>query len=166
MKWIKTDRRLRDWTGIKRILAPVIRFLTLALALIPTAGCSPPDTVEPYYFLMIPQLRGGMSRPTAPGNLQGHYYPLVEGGSVYLSWDSSYDADLNTTLLIYRIYLYLDGPPQNFYGEQNLFDLTSVNSYSFQMDPFTGNLYFVVTADDGLAESLPSNTAIVNVYNR
>ena len=135
--------------------------LYLAVFLSLFINCGSPNEVDSLYYVLLPALKGGAERPTTPTNLTGSYLTAIR--QIQLSWDASIDPDLGFPIGVYRIYLYAGGPPVEFYRVQDLFAESPVTSYVIDADPFTGNLYFLVTAFDGLAESYPSNILTINV---
>ncbi len=137
---------------------PVRALAVLGPGLIALATCRQPETVPPLYFLMLQApLAGNQGRPTRPLDLRATYEPLTQ--EVKLEWTASVDPDTQTSNLVYRVYLYLDGPPATYYRAQDLIDETPLTTYYLPVQPYTGSLYFVVTAFDGTAESEPSEAA-------
>lgn len=132
------------------------------LALIMTLswlGCAPARPTAQAEFL-IPFLRAGWSRPAAPSSLTARY--TVSTNLLALTWTGSLDPDTGQPNVAYRIYVY-ELPPREFYRAQDLLATTTVQAYYRTLEPAAGTLYFVVTAHDGGAESLPSNTAEMQV---
>lgn len=130
------------------------RFFAIA-ALVLVQQCAPAQPVSQAAFL-IPFLRGGWTRPQAPASLTARYSPTTT--TLNLNWTGSLDPETGQPNVTYNIYAY-ETPPREYYRIQDLLDTTPLTSYYRQVDPFTGTLYFVVTAFDGGAESLPSNVA-------
>jgi len=133
------------------------RACTIPLLLLPLllVHCAPARPVSEAAFL-IPFLRGGWTRPEAPRSLTARY--SLSTTTLNLNWTGSLDPETGLPNVIYNIYAY-ETPPKEYYRPQDILDATSLASYYRQIDPFTGTLYFVVTAFDGGAESLPSNVA-------
>ncbi len=119
------------------------------------SNCGNIDETPPYYFVLAPYLIQGGQRPTTPQNLTVTY--SVASEELVLRWDTAVDPDAGIPVGLYRIYLGLDGPPTRFYRSGDLLDETELNFYSVSSEPFTGTLFFAVTAYDGAAESLPSD---------
>ncbi len=117
------------------------------------AGCTKPHRVETALFLVQPWLRGGGERPTTPTNLNWSYSYLLS--LLTLEWQPSVDKETGSALL-YRIYLYENGPPQEYFRPQDILTETAEPILRLGAEPFSHTLYFVVTSWDGLAESLPS----------
>ncbi|MBX7057984.1 MAG: fibronectin type III domain-containing protein [Leptospirales bacterium] len=128
----------------------------LALAMVLCCSCQQPQTTPEWQFILAPWLIEGGGRPATPQHLSASYDPYAE--AINLRWDLALDPAAGIPVYEYRIYLYLDGPPQDFYRAGDLLDRSAVNFYSVEASPFTGTLYFVVTAWNGGAESYPSNT--------
>ena len=137
------------------------RTISIGILALFLTGCPDVREVPPYYFLMAPVLREGGDRPTTPQNLRVEYQ--VHLRQVYLQWEESIDPDFNIPVGVYRVYVYPQGPPQEYYRIQDLLAETNFPFYALSSNPFTGTLYFAVTAFDGGVESLPSNTAQLNV---
>ncbi len=131
-----------------------LRILALALAGLITS-CDRAHTVPQSYFL-LPILRNGWNRPSAPSNLHARYSVSLD--LLTLDWTGSLDPDTGLPNVVYNIYGY-ELPPREYYRPQDLLDTTTAMSYFTRVSRFTGTLYFVVTASDGGAESLPSNVA-------
>ncbi|MCE9596967.1 MAG: hypothetical protein K8S54_03280 [Spirochaetia bacterium] len=127
----------------------------VVLLLLVQMSCDQARTVSPAYFL-LPILRGGGTRPATPTNLIAVHFLAAQ--TIVLNWTGSLDPDTGQPNVIYRIYGY-EVPPTIYYREQDLLDTTPLTTFSGRLEPFTGSLYFVVTAFDGAAESLPSPTA-------
>jgi len=72
------------------------------------------------------------------------------------------DPDTGQPNVEYNIYEYLT-PPRVYYRPEDILDKTPFTTYSIDVRPFTGTVYFLVTAFDGGAESLPSNLAQMQV---
>ncbi|HNJ35206.1 MAG TPA: hypothetical protein PK881_13250 [Leptospiraceae bacterium] len=124
-------------------------FLLLAL------GCDRAHTTPPGQFL-LPLLRSGGARPTTPTNLRTRYAASIS--ALTMDWVGSIDPDTGLPNVVYSIYAY-ELPPREYYRRQDILATTTLTSYYQSADHFTGSLYFVVTAFDGGAESLPSNVA-------
>lgn len=133
-----------------------LRKLTYAGLLLACCHCGSIDETPPYHFVLAPYLVQGGQRPTTPQNLTVSYAATTE--DLLLQWDPAVDPDLGIPVGLYRIYLGLDGPPTRFFRSGDLFDETELNFYALDSEPFTGTLFFAVTAYDGAAESLPSES--------
>jgi hypothetical protein len=142
-----------------RIMQKSLICFILIASIATNPGCGSPNSVSPYLYLLIPNLRAGQARPTTPGDLTGSYDMMIPG--IRLKWNPSLDPDTNQRVPFYNIYLYPDGPPQKYYENKNLYDITNRNEYIIPSAPPPTNLYFVVTGFDGLAESLPSNIVTI-----
>lgn len=139
-------------------------FILLVATLISVSGllrCAAADQTEELQFVVAPWLIQGGGRPNAPQNLRVSYNAFAQ--AIDLAWEPAIDPALGIPVYEYRIYLYLDAPPRDYYREGDLFDTSAVNFYSVESDPFSGALYFVVTAWNGGAESFPSNTAALSL---
>jgi len=133
----------------------LLLFVTGSLLLFSIPGCRPRRT-DPLAYVVFPLLRGGLTRPEAPKNLHGNYDPFA--GTITLNWSASIDPDTGRVVPVYKVYLYLNAPPQHYYLEKNLIKMTDQPTLILAANPFNYPIYFVVTAFDGWAESLPSNT--------
>ena len=126
------------------------------------AACSAPDTVDPLYYVLFPALAGAQDRPTQPSNLRGSYNRSIL--QIELNWDAS----PANGILLYRVYVFTDRPPiaqDELYRDRDRLTESGQNFISFTQSPFTGSLYFLVTAYNGFSESLPSNVVSVDVFN-
>jgi len=139
-------------------------FGILVLSILATSHCQKPDKTPPLEFILLPHLRGLLERPTQPKNLMGYYD--IYSKIIELTWEPSQIPNVSNFPPIYRIYLYQKGPPEEYYRIQDIWDISATNSYLLGAMPFSGNLYFVVTAHNGFSESLPSNTLELNVFNQ
>lgn len=137
--------------------------MILWIAFLSLYSCRKADEVSPLYFALLPHTRAGNERPTTPMNLTASY--LFPSQVIFLQWEGSTDPDFNVPVGIYKVYIYLNGTPSVYYESKNLLDETGETFYSLDSDPYTGNIHFVVTGFDGEAESLPSNTATLNLLN-
>lgn len=129
------------------------RLAPILLILMPL--CAKAHPVSQAAFL-LPFVRGGWDRPSAPSGLTARY--TLSTRTLTLSWTGSLDPQTGQPNVEYFIYAY-ETPPREYYRPQDRLDKTPLTSYFRQVDPFTGTLYFTVTAFDGGAESLPSNVA-------
>ncbi|MBL8019672.1 MAG: fibronectin type III domain-containing protein [Leptospirales bacterium] len=118
------------------------------------ANCDQARTVPPTYFL-LPLLRGGGVRPATPTNLQAIHFLTAQ--TLVITWTGSLDPDTGQPNVVYRIYAY-EVPPKEYYRIQDLQGTTPLTTITARQEPFIGTQYFVVTAFDGAAESLPSQT--------
>lgn len=139
-----------------------VAVILLGAWIVLATGCAKPDLLPPYYYVLLPQLREGQNRPSPPSNLRARYELFTE--NIHLEWQPGIDPDTQLPALIYRVYVFVNGPPPaNIYQPRYLFDEAYGFGYNVSSDRFTGDIYFAVTAFDGLAESLPSNAARVNL---
>ena len=138
-------------------LRPFLTITCVAAALIASA-CREPQTVPPHGFLLLQApLQGEAGRPAKPTDLTALFRAEVQ--EIELGWTGSVDPDTGASNLVYRVYYYLDGPPQEYYRTQDLLGESVLTNFYVASGAFTGALYFVVTAFDGTAESEPSDTA-------
>lgn len=148
-----------------RLLTNVRLILSLlVLAALFANHCKEPNITPPLEFILLPHLHGLPERPTQPQNLQGYYD--IYSKIIELTWEPSHIPNMTNVPPIYRIYLYQKGPPEEYYRTQDILDISATNSYLLGIMPFSGNLYFVVTAYNGFSESLPSNTLELNAFNQ
>jgi len=149
-----------------------VRAGIVGLLLLFFSSCAPPDTVPDYYYILYPFLRQGGNRPTTPLNLAVQYQLI--GPSINMQWQQSIDPELQIPVQYYYIYLYFNGPPAICCDLKDRLDRSVVPYYSITKSaadsiglalPFTGTIYFQVTGWDLSAESLPSNTASLNLLS-
>lgn len=141
-----------------RILSRATHALLPGLLIIGMAACRQPQTIPAHTFILLQApLQGDVGRPTKVADLSAVYRPLFQ--EIELTWTASIDPDTGGSNLAYRVYAYTTGPPDTYYRTQDLFGETPLTSFYLSSTPYTGTLYFVVTAFDGAAESEPSDTA-------
>ena len=146
-------------------LGNLFRILILLAFIVLFANhCRKTNKTPPLEFILLPHLHGLPERPTQPQNLQGHYDVYTK--IIELTWEPSHIPNITNFPPLYRIYLYQKGPPEEYYKTQDILDVSATNNYLLGVMPFSGNLYFVVTAYNGYSESLPSNTLELNVFNQ
>ena len=143
-------------------MAALARWCAVLSLLALSFGCGEPRLTPPLYFALIPLLRAGLERPTPPQNLRASYEPIQK--EIVLNWEPGSDPDSSGPTLLYHIYYFLNGPPSGNTSLPRYFLDEAVGfAYNTSADPFTGDVYFAVTAYDGAAESLPSNSTRLNL---
>lgn len=136
------------------------------------AACADPKEVSPLYFVALNNVspflvRQGGQRPSTPQNFA--YTFDIAFQKLRFTWGPSIDPDFQIPVGLYRMYVYMNGPPAEYYRVQDLYAESYVNFINFDTNdfflgvPFSGNLYFVVTGYDGGTESLPSNLLRVDM---
>ena len=151
-----TERKAARPDVARSVFCAALVFLALSV------HCGRADLTSPLYFVALPFLRAGQERPTAPLNLRATYESIQK--RIALRWDPGADPDSAGPVLLYRVYFFLNGPPPaNIYQPRYFLDEAVGFGYTASSDPFTGDVYFAVTAYDGAAESLPSNSARLNL---
>ncbi len=144
----------------------------IVLVLFCTTACAAPKEVSPLYFVALntvsPLLaREGGQRPSTPLNFACTFDIAFQ--KLRFTWEPSIDPDFHVPVGLYRMYVYMNGPPTEYYRIQDMYAESYVNFINFDTNdfflgiPFSGNLYFVVTGYDGGTESLPSNLLRVDM---
>lgn len=116
------------------------------------ASCQKADTMAPETFLIM-GMAGFPERPERPENSSLLYDPLT---GIEITWDPALLPASGLPAPFYRLYYYYEFP-QTFYQQRNLLTETTRTEHRLFLEPFDGNLFFVVTASNGRSESLPGD---------
>lgn len=120
-------------------------------------NCRSPELVPQIYYVLLGQLTPGaatgISRPT---DLKLRYQAVLR--EIILEWTAPADVSFPT----FHIYYFLNGQPECCAASNRLAS-TTISTYNQPADPFTGTLYFEVTAFNGFVESAGSGAAGINL---
>lgn len=131
----------------------IILILTVGIFILAFCSCTKKDEIPPYYYIVLTFLVGDGGRPYPPSNLDYTY--IVSDSVVNLFWEPGSDRELPTPPL-YRVYLYLNSPPTEFYGEEYLLGEAYDTFVYFQLEDNSKKVYTTVTSYDGFSESKPA----------
>lgn len=130
----------------------------MAVLIAVTLGhCRSPDLVPQIYYLVLAELTPpAVTQISQPTNLRIRYQALLR--EMILEWEAPTDVPFPT----FYIYYFLDSQPACCPANNRL-DSTTASTYSQPSDPFTGTIYFEVTAFNGFTESRGSGAVGINL---